>query len=191
MFDAIADRPVSEERPASRIRPTHSALLAKLENTVCEQIASIPALLEDAVVRLFGDAGRVTESTPDTKVISVIQTVVSRSLVNLFRSVAFYLALEGAVHKCVSEPPSFDAVATRMIDASAFVVPVAKFIKKEFKRSSLDKAKIEERFNKMAETVMEEKISEEDGILTKRMDSAQSKSPPTDISGDKKTSPNA
>lgn len=77
MFDGLADRLVSEEGPASRIRPTHSTSSTELENTMNEQNASISALVEDAVIHLSGDPDRATESSPDTKVISVIQAVVN------------------------------------------------------------------------------------------------------------------
>lgn len=72
-FDDIANRPVSEERPVSRILPTHFVSSAKLKNTFLDQLAVILALVENAVVRLFGDTGQATESDPDTKVISAIK----------------------------------------------------------------------------------------------------------------------
>lgn len=93
MFDGFADKALSEERLALRFWPTHSALLARLENTTPELIASIPALIEDAVSPLLGEAGRVTESCLDTQVISLIQTVVSRVLTKGFRSVNIYSAV--------------------------------------------------------------------------------------------------
>lgn len=76
-FDGLADRTVSKECPTSRIRLSQSCSPARLEESVCKQIATIPALVKDAVVRLFDDAGLATESSPDTKVMSVIQTVVN------------------------------------------------------------------------------------------------------------------
>lgn len=47
-------------------------------------ISSIPALSEDAIIRLFGDAGRARESSPDMELISVIGTVVTIDLVKGF-----------------------------------------------------------------------------------------------------------
>lgn len=88
-FDAIADRPVLERSPLSKTRRTHSASSTKLENTVREQTASILALVEESVVCLFGDAGRDTESIPDTKMISVIQKLVNRAGVKLFELLPF------------------------------------------------------------------------------------------------------
>lgn len=77
-FDGLADMPMSEERPALRIWSTKPCSSASLENTVGERIASIQALVEDTVVLLFGDAGRATESSPNIKVLSGIQSVVNR-----------------------------------------------------------------------------------------------------------------
>lgn len=88
-FDVIVDRPMSEEHPGSRTRPTQFASHAKLECTVCKQIMSILVLIEDAGVRLFSDAGRTTESSSDDKVIRVIQTIVNRAVAKDFQSAAF------------------------------------------------------------------------------------------------------
>lgn len=58
-FDAIADQPVSKTGRALRTRPTHSASLPSVQNTVREQIGSSPAFVEDVVVRLFGDVSEL------------------------------------------------------------------------------------------------------------------------------------
>lgn len=71
MFHAIADRPVSEERPAWRTRLTHSVSSPISKNVVREQIACIPALVEDAVVCHFEDLRTATESSLEMKVIYV------------------------------------------------------------------------------------------------------------------------
>lgn len=55
------------------------------------------------------------------------------------------------------------------------------------KRTSSEKATIEERFNQLTGAVEEKKIKEEDGIPKKKMDRVRSPSPPTDIPDDKKT----
>lgn len=81
----------------------HSALLARLEMIVREQIASNLTVVEDAVVRFFGDANRATDSSPDTKVISLIQAAVSRYLAENFRGSAFYFTVGETVQKCASE----------------------------------------------------------------------------------------
>lgn len=91
--DAIVDQALSEKHPALRIMSTHSTSLAKLENAIREQIASILALVEDPFAQFFADAGRVTESSLDTNVISVIQRVVNRALPKGFRSAFFYWAV--------------------------------------------------------------------------------------------------
>lgn len=80
MFGGVSDRPLSRKCPALRTLPIYSASMDRLENTFQVQIDSIPALVEHAVIRLFGDAGSATDSSFDTKMISVIQTVVNRAL---------------------------------------------------------------------------------------------------------------
>lgn len=50
------------------------------------QIASMPALVADTVVWLFGDAEKATESGPDTKVSAVIRKVISPSVASALRS---------------------------------------------------------------------------------------------------------
>lgn len=152
-FDALTDRPVSEEGPVSRIRLKHSPSPAQLDNTVREQIASIPALVENAVMRFFGNAGKVTESSPNTKVIPVIKTVVSGALAKDLRSAAACFAVEDAVHKWAQEPPSVDTVAAKLIDALSSTVPVVRFVKKEVEKNVLDRAKMEESFVRLAGAV--------------------------------------
>lgn len=57
-FDGLADRPVTEERAASRIQPTPFASLVRSENTMRKQIISILDLVEDAVMCLLSYAAR-------------------------------------------------------------------------------------------------------------------------------------
>lgn len=56
-LDNIGDRLVSEECLASRIRLTEFRLSAKLENKVRDQLASIPEVVEETIVRLLGHGG--------------------------------------------------------------------------------------------------------------------------------------
>lgn len=51
-----------------------------------------------------------------------------------------------------------DAVATRTIDASAFIVPVVKFPKHVVKKWSLVQAQIEDRRKKLVQTVEEVRL---------------------------------
>lgn len=69
--------------------------------------------------------------------------MVNRVLAEGSRSAAFYSAAEDAVHKCVPEPPSADAVAAKLVDSSSFTVPVTNFIKHEVTENSSDKPQIE------------------------------------------------
>lgn len=98
--------------------------------------------------------------------------------------------MRDAVHKCVAEPQSVEAVATRIIDAPASAGPVAKFIKHEVEKRSLGNSKTEERYSKLAEVVADRKIVLDDGIYTKRMDSTRYPSLPTDIFDNKQNDPN-
>lgn len=75
--NAIANQPVLEEWPASKIQPKHSVSSTGLEGTIGEQIDSIPAMVEEAVVRFFEDACKFTESNTDTRVISMARMVVN------------------------------------------------------------------------------------------------------------------
>lgn len=63
--------------------------------------------------------------------------------------------MQKSVHKCLAESQSVDVVATRMIYAPAFTVPVIKFTEHEVEKGSLDRAKIEEQFNRLTEAVDE------------------------------------
>lgn len=82
--DSIVTRHLLEDFAATETLPVHSTSSTKLGNTMREQIASIADLPEAVVVRLFGDAGGATESSTDTKLLSVIQTAGNRALVNGF-----------------------------------------------------------------------------------------------------------
>lgn len=63
-FHGLGNRPEYEKRLALRnLRPLFCSS-ARLKYTVHEYIASSASLVEDAVVRLFGDVGRVTISNP-------------------------------------------------------------------------------------------------------------------------------
>lgn len=80
---------------------------------------------------------------------------------------------------------------TTLVDGHSFTVLAARIVKHEVEKRSRDKAKMEERFVKLAEAVEEKKIQMINGILTKRFDPSRFASPSTDISEDKKTKPKA
>lgn len=54
------------------------------------QLTSNPVLIHNVVVRLFGDAGGVTKSVLDIKVMLVIQTVGNRSVPKTFQGTAIH-----------------------------------------------------------------------------------------------------
>lgn len=93
------------------------------------------------------------------------------------------------VNKYVSDPQIADALTTRMIDAPMFSASVATVLKNKFEKGFLQKVKKEECFVKSATAVYEKKINEEDGILTRKVDSFRSSNSPTDISDKNKTNP--
>lgn len=131
------------------------------------------------------------ECHPDTKVSSVIWTVVSGALAKAFRSAAFYCTVEEAVQKCGSEPPSMDAVVARFIDVPSFTVAVAKFIGHEDEKIALDKTKMGALFVKLAEAVEESKLKVADGTPTKPINTSRSSGPSTELSDGKLTIRNA
>lgn len=85
-FDGLNDRAVSEERPACRVQSPQSRSPAWRDDAVRSKFANISGVVDDSFVRLIGDLGRATDSSPDTKVLSVIRTVVNRSVRKPFRS---------------------------------------------------------------------------------------------------------
>lgn len=88
---------------------------------------SILALAGDAVVQLLSKAGGGTESSPDTKLMSVIRTVVNRSVAKAFQSSAFQIAAKRAVQKRLAKLHVFNVLATLTVNALAFTVPVSSF----------------------------------------------------------------
>lgn len=123
--------------------------------------------------------------------VSAIHTVVYRALAKCFRSTFFYSAVQQAVNNCVTVPHSVDTVTTSMMNVSAFTVLVAKFIQHKSEKGFVEKAKIEDGFNKLTEAAAEKKIKMVDWIPTKDVDTARSPRPLTNISNDKNTSPGA
>lgn len=93
-----------------------------------EQIPSIPFLVYNSVIRLFGDTGPVSESNRDTKDIYVIQTVLSKIMPKSFQSTAFHSAVEKAVQKSVPKTLSVDVVGIKLVDAIAFTILMAGFV---------------------------------------------------------------
>lgn len=89
-----------------------------------------------------------------------------------FPSATSYSALEEAVFKCVAKPLSGAAVASKLVDALSFAVPVAKYVKQEVEKNSVDKAEMEKRFVKLAEAADEKKHYVEDGVPTRRITNA-------------------
>lgn len=101
-----------------------------------EQIVSVAALIEDAFICLLGDAWLALQSSPNRKVIHVMQTVVSRALAKGFWSADFYTSVQEARHKFVTEPLTVDTLAAKLVIAPSFTVPVANFVKHEVKKKS-------------------------------------------------------
>lgn len=80
----IADRPLSEELPTVRIRLILYISFAYLEITVSEHIVRVLAFVHNEVVRLFENAERATEVSPDTLLLPGIHTLVNRSVTKGF-----------------------------------------------------------------------------------------------------------
>lgn len=94
--------------------------------------------------------------------------------------------MQEAVHKCVAERESVDAVRTRVIDFPVVTVSVVKYVKKEVEIGSVDKAKMEKRVEKLAEAVDEKTSKIKDRIETLTFDSVSYPSSSTDIINEKK-----
>lgn len=80
--------------------------------------------------------------------------------------------MEVAVHMPVPEPTSVDGIATKLVDAPSFTVPLPIIVKHEVEENSFDKAKMKERFVKLAYAVEEMEIKI-DRIPTKIIDSVR------------------
>lgn len=130
-FGGLSDRFVSEQHPALRSRPTHSASSAKGEydeRTDCQYFV----LVDDGIVHTSRDIGRFTKSNPDTKTVPLLQTVVNKALAEGFWSAAFYLAVEEVEYNFVPDPPSAHAVAEKLVDALSSTVSETKLVKHNF-----------------------------------------------------------
>lgn len=71
----------------------------QLEDTARNQFTSVPALVEETVVRLLGDAARPMESSPDAKLAALIRIIVNRSVQETFLSAALQIGVGRAVHE--------------------------------------------------------------------------------------------
>lgn len=102
-------------------------------------------------------------------------------MVKALRGVSFYTVVKQAAQKWVSAPQSVAAVAIKMVDAPTFTIPVSMCIKQDVENNSLQKAKIKEQFNKLAEVAQVKNVKKKDRILTKKMDLEWLSGPLTDI----------
>lgn len=96
--------------------------MARIKDIIREYITSIPALVEKAALRLFGDTGLATESFLDTNVLSVVRNAVSHSVAKTCKTSARWTAVELAVQKYLAEFNAATELFTRTIDAPAFTV---------------------------------------------------------------------
>lgn len=147
MLSKIGGTSVSEERLIFRNQCTQSISSARLASTVYKQITSILVSVEEEVVRRSRNARRAAESSPDNVVLSVMRTVVNELVAKDFQSSAFYSGLENFVQNCMVEPRVVSVAATKIFDASAFTVLVARSIKNVFERYFLKKTKMDSCYN--------------------------------------------
>lgn len=151
----LHDRPALEKCPASRIRPTQSVSSTRLEDTVQKEIANIPSLVKHTIIRLFGDVGRYTESRLDTVAMWVIRTPMNRAVVKTLQSSTGRGTVDQAVQKFIINPHIVNVVSARIINAPAFTVPVAIFVKNKVKMCTLVQVKIKEWDYKLVKAVKE------------------------------------
>lgn len=81
----------------------------------------------DAVDRLFHNAGRATEASLEIKVIAVIRSVVSRSVVESFRNSVFQNATERVAHKYLARRYVINDVVAPTIDVHSLTVAGTQF----------------------------------------------------------------
>lgn len=55
-----------------------------MKDTVCDEFERIPVLVEDTLLRPFGDVEWAAESSPDINVLWLISTAVNRSVAEAF-----------------------------------------------------------------------------------------------------------
>lgn len=144
-----------------RIPPILFVPLTRLKNTVRKQIERIITLVESAVERVSGDGGRVRVSSLGTVALPVIYPGVDQSVAKDYESSVFQTAVGYAVYKCVAENHALNIVAKCTFGASAFTVPVAKFIISEVEKCSVGNAKVKEGYNKLHKTVDDHKVKTE------------------------------
>lgn len=96
----------------------------------------------DTVVQVLEDAGRVSESCPNTKVVSSIQLLISTIVGNALQTTACYMVAERTIHRLVSDSLNIDDVATKMIDYPTFTAPVSNFTMDEVGKNFLENIKI-------------------------------------------------
>lgn len=82
-------------------------------------------------MRLIGDAGQSSASSPVYAVKEAAPTLIGELVFNAQQSPDFELAVEQTVHKIVLEPYIVDAISVRAIDARALIAFLAIFVKNE------------------------------------------------------------
>lgn len=83
-------------------------------------------LIAALLVRLFGDTGPATESSPNTVVLSFMHTAIDQSITRAYQYFAFQITVDNVMYKYVAKLHIVDAVATRMIEFLPFIVSVPK-----------------------------------------------------------------
>lgn len=165
MVNGLAERHMSKGRPVSNIQHTESRSLARLEDMVLDQFASIYGTSEEPVFSLLGNAGPKTKSGPATKVLVVIRTVVNRSISKAYYGTAFRISVERELAKRMAEPYVADDVALHATDLQVFTSPVAKFVRNGFEKHSLKKGKLHRHRNLLNIAVVGDKTKAEDWFL--------------------------
>lgn len=64
-------------------------------------------------------------------------------------------------------------------------MPLIKLVKRGVEKNSIHTENMDARFVKLADSVEERRMNVENGILTRRIDSTRTESPPTDVSDDR------
>lgn len=100
-FDRLADRPVSEKRPALRTHHTLSASSAHIEDSIREKIAGVPVFVKDVLTRLLGYARGSNEKSSHPGVLRDIQIIVEKDEAKTLYGSSLKTAVEQAPRNMV------------------------------------------------------------------------------------------
>lgn len=158
---------------------------------MCDQIAIIPALVKNTVLRHFGGAGRLMEPSLDITGMAVVLTVINRSVTKGFQSSAFQIALKQAAQKCMAVAQVGDDVATRTVDHRPSLYLWSDLLRMRTGGALLKKAKKDRYWNVSNKAIMGQRTIAKDKLPLQKMVSATFSSSWTYVSDAQNMNPKA